>query len=234
MRVALADDEKELLEQVSAIVVGAGHEVETFLDGSALQRALQRETYDIVLLDWNMPGMTGPEVVSWAAENMDTPPPFIVMTSRAAKEDVVHGLEAGAVDYIIKPESDEVIKARMEAAARRNETSKPDTHASYGKYSLDRKAKAITVDGEDVPVTSREFDLIDLFFQNFDRPLSRGYLLSKVWGGNADLETRTVDVHISRLRAKLKLEPANGFVISTVFGFGYRMDAYNDEPSDEG
>ena len=232
MRVAIADDEKELLEQVEAVILNAGHEVETFGNGTDLQRALQRETYDVVLLDWNMPGKTGPEVVSWARENLDMPPPFIVITSRGAKEDIVHGLEAGAVDYITKPESDEVIRARVEAAGRRADTAKPEVEATYGKYHLNRKAKTIEVDGEAVLVTSMEFDLIDLLFKNFDRPLSRGYLLSKVWGGNAGLETRTVDVHISRLRSKLKLNPANGFVISTVFGFGYRMDAYNDEQGD--
>ena len=89
--------------------------------------------------------------------------------------------------------------------------------------------KSIGVKGKEAKVTAKEFDLIDLFFQNLHRPLSRGYLFSRVWGGNAEMETRTIDVHISRLRAKLDLNPENGFVIRTVFGFGYRMDEYIDE-----
>ncbi|MEM6266593.1 MAG: helix-turn-helix domain-containing protein, partial [Pseudomonadota bacterium] len=86
-------------------------------------------------------------------------------------------------------------------------------------------------DGKPVAVTAKEFDLIELLFQNLDRPLSRGYLFSRVWGGNIEIETRTIDVHISRLRSKLELKPDNGYVIRTVFGFGYRMDAFIDENS---
>ena len=82
----------------------------------------------------------------------------------------------------------------------------------------------MTFRNSDVALTNKEFELVDLFFQNRDKPLSRGYLLSRVWGGSEDLETRTIDVHVSRLRAKLDLKPENGFVIRTVFGFGYRMD----------
>ncbi|MEM6267434.1 MAG: response regulator transcription factor, partial [Pseudomonadota bacterium] len=191
MRVALADDEQELLDQIAAIVVAAGHEVETFRDGSALQRALQRETFDVVMLDWNMPGQTGLDILYWASEHLTSAPPFIMITSRDEKDDIVRGLEAGAVDYITKPESDEIIRARLEAAGRRIGADQASTHVQYGKYRLDRKAKAIDFDGKPVAVTAKEFDLIELLFQNLDRPLSRGYLFSRVWGGNIEIETRT-------------------------------------------
>lgn len=229
MRVALADDEQELLNQIAAIVVSAGHEVETFRNGLELQRALQRETYDVVMLDWNMPGQTGLDVLYWARENLPSAPPFIMITSRGENDDIVRGLEAGAVDYITKPETDEIIRARLEAAGRRIGADRPDVEVQYGKYRLDRKAKQIDVEGKSIAVTAKEFDLIDLLFQNLDRPLSRGYLFSRVWGGNIELETRTIDVHVSRLRSKLELKPENGYVIRTVFGFGYRMDAYIEE-----
>lgn len=234
MRVALADDEQELLDQIAAIVMSAGHEVETFRNGIDLQRALQRETYDVVMLDWNMPGQTGLDILHWARDNLTAAPPFIMITSRGEKDDVVRGLEAGAVDYITKPESDDVIRARLEAAGRRIGADKPDTDVQHGKYKLDRKSKGIDFDGKAVAVTAKEFDLIDLLFQNLDRPLSRGYLFSRVWGGNIELETRTIDVHVSRLRSKLELKPENGYVIRTVFGFGYRMDAYIDEETANG
>ncbi len=234
MRVALADDEQELLEQIAAVVVAGGHEIETFANGLELQKALKRETFDVVMLDWNMPGLTGVDVLEWANENLPSPPPFIMLTSRGEKDDIVRGLQAGAVDYITKPESDEIIRARLEAAGRRLGGSKPDQYAQFGKYRLDRKSKSVEVDGSGVAVTAKEFDLVDLLFQNLDRPLSRGYLFSKVWGGETELETRTIDVHVSRLRTKLQLQPANGFVIRTVFGFGYRMDAYiEEETADE-
>ncbi len=234
MRVALADDEQELLEQIAAIVVAAGHEIETFTNGLDLQKALKRDTFDVVMLDWNMPGMTGVDVLEWASSNLDSAPPFIMLTSRGEKNDIVRGLQSGAVDYITKPESDEIIRARLEAAGRRIGAKKPDQYAQYGCYSLDRKSKSVEFNGKQVAVTAKEFDLVDLLFQNLDRPLSRSYLFSRVWGGETELETRTIDVHVSRLRTKLELQPANGFVIRTVFGFGYRMDAYIEEETVDG
>lgn len=233
MRVALADDEQNLRDQIAAIVGCAGHLVETFSDGLSLQTALKRDTYDVVLLDWNMPGLDGMGVLHWAAENMESPPPFVMVTSRSATDDVVKALEAGAVDYIVKPEVDEIIRARLEAAGRRSGANSAEAHAQFGDYKIDRKAKSIQFRGEDIAMTAKEFDLADLLFQNVDKPLSRRYLFSRVWGGEVDLETRTIDVHISRLRSKLELQPSNGFVVRTVFGFGYRMDKYI-EPDFEG
>jgi len=234
MRVALADDEQELLEQIAAIVVSAGHEIETFGNGLDLQKALKRDTFDVVMLDWNMPGLTGVDVLEWATDNLESAPPFIMLTSRGEKNDIVRGLQAGAVDYITKPESDEIIRARLEAAGRRIGGNKPEQHAQFGSYRLDRKSKSVEFNGKVIAVTAKEFDLVDLLFQNLDRPLSRGYLFSRVWGGETELETRTIDVHVSRLRTKLELQPVNGFVIRTVFGFGYRMDEYIEEETIDG
>lgn len=178
------------------------------------------------LLDWNMPGRTGLDVIEWANANLDAPPPFVLLTSRQEKTDIVRGLEAGAVDFIVKPESDQVIRARIEAAGRRTAASGPARRGEFGIYRLDRLDRTITVNGDPVHLTSKEFELADLFFQNLDRPLSRSYLFSKVWRSTAEIETRTLDMHISRIRSKLKLKPENGYVVRTVFGFGYRMDEY--------
>ena len=229
MRLAVADDEQELLDQIVSAVSYTGHDIDTFRNGLDLVNALKRETYDVILLDWNMPGKTGLEVLEWARENLDQMPPFILITSRQDKSDIVKGLEAGAIDYIVKPESDEVIRARVEAAGRRNASSLVEAMVRYGDYELDRREKSVSLRGNPITLTAKEFALIDLLFKNRDRPLSRGYLFSRVWGGHVDLETRTIDVHVSRLRAKLDLKPENGFVIRTVFGFGYRMDEYIDE-----
>lgn len=229
MRIALADDEKEIREQVSNLVRTAGHSVDEFTNGKDIQNALKRETFDVVLLDWNMPGMTGIEVLNWASENIELPPPFILLTSRQDKSDIVSGLEAGASDYIVKPESDEVVLARIEAAGRRNAVRETRGKEWYGAFQLDHNARTIIRDDQPITLTSKEFDLAVLLFQNLDRPLSRGYLFSRVWGGSADVETRTIDMHISRLRSKLGLTPESGFVIRTVFGFGYRMDQYASE-----
>ncbi|MEL6877842.1 MAG: response regulator transcription factor, partial [Pseudomonadota bacterium] len=207
MRVAIADDEQELLGQFSSVVTRAGHEIETFRNGSDLLNALKRETYDVILLDWNMPGKTGIEVLEWASDNLTPMPPFILITSRHEEGDIVRGLEAGAVDYIIKPESDEVIRARINAAGRRTTDSSPARFANFGVYELDRTEMSIKKGDERIKLTGKEFELADLFFSNLDRPMSRGYIFSRVWGGHVDLETRTIDVHISGLQIELCAQP---------------------------
>jgi len=229
MRIALADDDRDIREQVCAIVRKAGHIVDDFTNGLDVQKALQRDTYDVVLLDWNMPGQTGFDVLNWAAENLESAPPFILLTSRQDKGDIVAGLEAGAVDYIVKPESEEVIRARIEAAARRTAVKETRETAEFGPFEVNYSNRTISRDGEAVTLTAKEYDLAVLMFENIDRPLSRGYLFSRVWGGNIDVETRTIDMHVSRLRSKLGLTPESGLVIRTVFGFGYRMDHFEVE-----
>jgi DNA-binding response OmpR family regulator len=229
MRIALADDDRDIREQVTGLVRKAGHIVDDFTNGLDMQKALQRDTYDVVLLDWNMPGQTGFQVLKWASENLEAPPPFILLTSRQDKGDIVAGLEAGAVDYIVKPESEEVIRARIEAAARRTAVKETRDTAEFGPFVINYSARSISRDGEAITLTAKEYDLAVLLFENIDRPLSRSYLFSRIWGGNIDVETRTIDMHISRLRSKLGLTPESGLVIRTVFGFGYRMDHFEVE-----
>lgn len=224
MRIALADDDPELLESLSQAVVDAGHELERFRTGTDLKTSLQRETYDVVLLDWNMPGHTGLAIVEWAVSKLDHPPAFILITSRTNKSDIVKGLKAGATDYVVKPELSEVVLARIEAAHRRHAPPQADRTVLFGEYAFDRLLQQARLGERDIALTNKEFALALLFFDNLNRPLSRGYIFSEVWGGALDVESRTLDLHVSRVRSKLELRPQNGFAIQTVFGFGYRMD----------
>ena len=226
MRVAVADDDPEILDQIAGFLENTEHQCDRFQNGQDLIVALKRETYDVVLLDWNMPQATGIDVIDWSQEALDSRPAFILMTSRSNKSDVVRGLEHGASDYIVKPESEEVIKARIEAAGRRNAPQNQKRHEFFGQYRIDRLKETIEVGGKAVKLTAREFKVALLFFDNLNRPLSRNYIFLQVWGGNVDLETRTLDMHVSRIRSKLALRPENGFAIQTIFGFGYRMDAF--------
>jgi len=226
MRVAVADDDPEILDQIAGSLEKSAHKCDRFSNGQDLMVALKRDTYDIVLLDWNMPKATGLDVMAWAKEALDHPPAFILMTSRSGKADVVRGLKLGASDYIIKPESDEVVQARIEAAGRGIGHSSESRHVTYGDYAIDRLEKTIALKGETPKLTAREFKVASLFFENLNRPLSRNYIFLQVWGDTIDLETRTLDMHVSRIRSKLALRPENGFAIQTVFGFGYRMDSF--------
>lgn len=233
MKIAIADDDPDILEQVTLALEGSGHDFDTFRNGTDLTIALKRNTYDVVLADWNMPGETGIGVLSWVRESLDHPPAFILLTSRTEKSDIVRGLEMGATDYIVKPESSEVILARIEAAARRGKRDTKERFEEFGDYKIDRLKQSIEFKAEQIKLTSKEFSVALLFFENFNRPLSRSYIFGQVWGGSLDIETRTLDMHISRVRSKLSLRPQNGYVIQTVFGFGYRMDRYQGGEEDE-
>lgn len=229
MRIAIADDEKEVIEYLGKIVEGQGHVFMGFADGDSLVTALLRDTFDLVILDWNMPGKTGLQILEWMKEAIDEKPPVMMMTSRTAKKDISDALNAGADDYVTKPEDPGVIAARINAILRRgNGGAAMETTVQYGDYILDRIEQKVRHKEDEIALTAKEFELIDLMFRNRDRTLSRRYIMETVWRTNAHLTTRTLDMHVSRVRAKLSLTPENGFRIFTVFGYGYRLETLSN------
>ena len=230
MRIAIADDDQEIIEYMKQIAHGLGHVTVGFADGNALTNGLLRDTFDLVILDWSMPGKTGIQILEWARSSLDDPPPFIMMTNRTAKKDISDALNAGADDYITKPEESSVIAARISAMLRRSTGAATiEKTAVYGKYTLNRIEQKVLFAGEEITLTAKEFELIDLMFRNRDRTLSRAYIMETIWRTNAHLATRTLDMHVSRVRSKLSLRPENGFRIFTVFGYGYRLESLTDE-----
>ena len=225
MRVAVADDDETISAFLRALLEGRGHQVRVFVNGRALITQLQRDTFDLVILDWHMPEADGMAVLDWMRANMGAPPPVIMLTSRADKDDVASALNAGADDYVVKPEAGEVILARVEAVLRRTSPAPaPARYLDVGRYRLDRLANTVFFGGREEQLTAKEFALALLFFQNPNRPLSRAYLLDAVWNSVADLPTRTLDVHVSRIRAKLCLSAEQGYRVHTIFGYGYRLE----------
>lgn len=225
MRVVIADDEPDVVGFLKSIIEEQGHVAVGFSDGNALSQALVRETYDLVILDWNIPGKDGLDTLRWMQESLPERPPVIMMTNRSAKKDISDALNAGADDYITKPEDRAVVAARINAMLRRSASAGAfDSEAIYGKYKLNRIDQTVAYDHETVPLTAKEFELADLFFRNRDRTLSRNYIMETIWRTTAALATRTLDMHISRVRSKLDLRPENGFRIFTVFGYGYRLE----------
>ncbi|HMS20375.1 response regulator transcription factor [uncultured Sphingorhabdus sp.] len=230
MRIAIADDDKDIVDGLERTLGPAGYPCVRFSNGRDLITALARETFDLVLVDWNMPEQSGMEVVYWARRNLNPCPPIIMMTTRSSGDDVVRGLEAGADDYIIKPETHSVVLARVRSALRRAKPQQPvERFYSTGGFDFDRSTNTVNVRGKDVTLTPKEFALAELFFENRHRPLSRGYILQAVWNSVADLPTRTLDMHVSRVRSKLMLKPEHGFRLQTVFGFGYRFEQFGIE-----
>ena len=230
MRIAIADDYVDVREYLKNALEKAEYQSSQFPNGRELITALQRETFDLLIVDWNMPQQSGIEVIFWARANLVPCPPIIVMTSRSESTDIVAALEAGADDYIVKPEKPEVILARVRSALRRAMPQSPsERFQSYGDFRLDRSSNTVIAHGEPVALTPKEFALAELFLQNGHRPLSRGYILQMVWNSVADLPTRTLDMHVSRVRAKLALNPENGFRLQTVFGYGYRFEQFEKQ-----
>lgn len=225
MRIAIADDEIDVVNFLKSIVEDMGHIASTFSDGAALSQALVRETYDLVIMDWTMPKKDGLATLGWMQTALQEKPPVIMLTNRTAKKDISDALNAGADDYVTKPEDPAVITARINALLRRSAGSGAfETKAVYGKYEFDRIDQAVSIEGKVVTLTAKEFELADMFFRNRDRTLSRNYIMETIWRTTAALATRTLDMHISRVRAKLDLKPENGFRIFTVFGYGYRLE----------
>lgn len=226
MRIALADDQPDDLNAMSALLSAAGFHCSTFTNGDDMIAALRRETFDLLLLDWNMPRSSGIDVVVWAGESLPNPPPIIMLTSRNNKEDIIRALEIGAVDYIVKPGDPDIIRARIMAAGRRNRIEQPvEECARFGDFTFDRFRQTVTYADQLIELRAKEFELARLFFENMNRPLSRSYIMARVWNSSPDVETRTLDMHISRIRAKLQLRPERGVSLRTIFGFGYRLDS---------
>jgi DNA-binding response OmpR family regulator len=230
MKVALLDDDDSHNALVAALLGPAGYDCTSFTHPERLLSELRRQTFDLLILDWNMPDLSGIETLRRVAEVLTNPPPVLLLTSRSIEADLVEGLNAGADDYIVKPLQPPVLLARVNALARRayRPAAIPQVE-QHGPYRLDPGAQTAAWDDHLEALTPKEFQLASLLFNNLARPLSREYLLRRVWGQRPDLETRTLDAHISRLRSKLHLRPANGFRLTTVYGFGYRLEACEPE-----
>lgn len=230
MKVAILEDEPEQAQYVAAVVEGGGHVPLVCATGDALIAHLRRETVDLLLLDWNVPNVSGLEVVAWAREHLNPTPPILVLTARMGSEDVIAALEAGADDYVVKPLDAAVLLARIGALIRR---AYP---AAGGPAALEIAGHRfnpldLTVEGPggEIALTEREFALALILFKNINRQLSRAYLLETVWGWSPDVQTRTLDAHVSRLRGKLDLRPENGFRLAPVYSYGYRLEHLDGE-----
>ncbi len=225
MRIGVVDDDEATVGFLSQVLANGGHTCVPFRRSSDVIPALRDDTFDLLLFDWNMPELNGLDLVNWAHSNIAPCPPIIMLTSRSDKEDIAAALNAGADDFIIKPESAIVIAARVDAVLRRTHAAPPTAGRDrFGPYEFDRQYERATLHDMDVMLTSKEFALSLLFFSNPQKPLSRRYIMEKVWKTMAGISTRTLDMHVSRIRSKLRLCPDNGYRLETVFGFGYRLE----------
>lgn len=226
MRIAVLEDDPAQAELLMAWLKNTGHECSVFHQGRKLISALAHDTLDLLILDWNLPDLSGIDVLAWVRSNVSWRIPVIFITCRGAEPDIVYALESGADDYMKKPVKQFETLARVSALERRSRPN-PDNQGTLElyPYHFDLQNGSVTCNDEDIQLTRKEFDLALFFFRNIGQLLSRDYILENVWGHRADLKTRTIDMHVSRLRHKLKIEPDNGWRLAAVYQHGYRLES---------
>jgi DNA-binding response OmpR family regulator len=197
----------------------------TLTSRGALQQALRRESFDLLLIDWELPDSSGPDIVRWVREQISKEVPVIFVTHRSEEADIVEGLASGADDFMIKPIRAGELRARISALLRRAYPLTAQSVLDFGPYRFLTTTNGIEMDGQPVEVTHREYTLALTLFQNQGRLLSRDHLREVVWGHNAEVQSRSLDTHVSRLRNLLNLRAGQPYAISAVYGYGYRLDA---------
>lgn len=226
MRISIVEDDQDYRTYLKGLLHEAGYLVHAFENGMQFVRQFRQDTFDIVLIDWNLPGESGIDLITWLRNDCASTVPIVLLTSRTEAHDIIAGLRAGADDYITKPVAEDVLLARLAALTRRIYPPMAQ-HAihSIGDYEFNVPAEELTIRGEPIRLTSKEFHLALLLFNNLSRPLSRNYLLEAVWGRNPALPSRTLDSHISKIRTKLHLRPEHGYRLTPVYSYGYRLEA---------
>ena len=224
MNVAILDDDPYQRQLLSMLVETGGHQVTGFSHGMELLEAAKRRSFDLLLLDWVMPGMAGDAVLEALRKRPGLDLPVIVVTARDGEADVVGALRQGADDYIVKPAKGMELLARIEALSRRTRGGR-STPLRAGRFEIDAARRAVLLDGKEILLTLKEFDLAAHLFQDPGTLITRARLLEAVWSIGADVDTRTVDTHASRVRRKLKLDGSTGWTLQSVYGFGYRLVA---------
>ena len=229
MRIALLEDDPEQAHYMQAWLAAAGHVCIHFTLGEKFLRAGVTDSFDLLVLDWLLPDINGDEVLLKLREQYDWHMPVLFVTGRDSEQDVVYALEQGADDYMIKPIKPLEMLARITALGRRAGMQDAKNEVfEVGAYGVDNARHSITRDGQPLELTHKEFDLAVFLLRNVGRLISRKHIMESVWGQRSDLNTRTVDTHISRIRGKLGLIPDNGWRLSAVYQHGYRLERIDE------
>ncbi len=225
-RILVIEDESSFSEAISFLLRKEGFEVGVAETGQAGLEEYERHGADLILLDLMLPGLSGTEVCRQIRTKSQVP--IIMLTAKDAEIDKVVGLELGADDYVTKPYSSRELIARINAVLRRAqypETEIENGIITIGSIRLDIDRHQMSVNGVAVALPLKEFELLEFLMRNSGRVLTRSQLIDRVWGSDYFGDTKTLDVHIKRLRAKIEVEPANPIFIQTVRGLGYKFES---------
>jgi len=224
LRIAVLEDDPDQLALLQRWLVQDGHDVHGYQAGREIMMRSARESFDLYVLDWQVPDVSGTDVLLWLRANVSRRVPVLFVTVRDAEQDIVFALENGADDYIVKPARQNELLARVHALLRRAYPREEETRLTIPPFEIDIQRGEILRAGTRVELTPKEFDLAVVLFRNLGRLLSRGHLQEAVWGRSGDLNTRTVDTHVSQVRKKLDLRAETGFRVVPVYNYGYRLE----------
>ena len=225
-KILVVEDEKSFSEPLSFLLGKEGYEVEVAADGNEAIAKFDKSGADLILLDLMLPGIPGTEVCRQIRTTSNVP--IIMLTAKDDEVDKVVGLELGADDYVTKPYSSRELLARVRAVLRRGADFAAEEGLSalvqVGEIKLDADRHLVTFKGESIGLPLKEFELLEYLMRNAGRVLTRMQIIDRIWGNDYVGDTKTLDVHIKRLRSKFESDPANPTLIQTVRGLGYKME----------
>ncbi|MFJ4293542.1 response regulator transcription factor [Cupriavidus sp. NPDC089707] len=225
-KIASLEDAPADAALIRRIIAGGGHECVTFTESRKLLLALRNACFDLLLLDWSMPDLSGREVLAWVRTHLDRRVPVMFLSGRDAEQDIISALAAGADDYMVKPVRPAELSARVECLLRRAYPAVQSPHAPLrlGEYAFDCAMRTATCNGHPICLTPKEFDLAVLLFRNEGRIVTRDHITAAVWGRDISSLSRTIDTHVSRVRSKLGLQASQALRLTPVYTHGYRLE----------
>lgn len=225
VKILVVEDEQSLREPLVFVLQKEGYQVVEAEDGEKAIKVFESEGADLLLLDLMLPKLDGNQVCKHIRQSSNVP--IIMLTAKDTEVDKVVGLEIGADDYVTKPYSTRELLARMKAVLRRNLEPAVESGAVLvaGDLKLDADRHVVTLAGNPIILPLKEFELLELLMENVNRVLTRGQIIDRVWGSNYFGDTKTLDVHIKRLRSKIEDDPSRPKYIQTVRGLGYKFEA---------
>lgn len=224
LRVAVLEDDPDQLALERRWLEAAGHACHAFSRSADLVKAIGRESFDVFVLDWMVPDLSGEVVLQWIRRTLPERVPVMFATARDEEAEIVEVLGLGADDYLAKPLRHAEFVARIEALDRRYSAAKGPSRLRVGPYRFDPGSRTVTVQGRPVELTPRLYDIARILFEKREVLVSRGYLYEQAWGRPLEGATRTVDTHVSRLRRALELDGRHGWRLTSIYQHGYRLE----------
>ncbi|KVD94603.1 hypothetical protein WS63_02835 [Burkholderia stagnalis] len=225
MKILILEDDIAHANFVLDILRRHGHDVQFACDGARAVRFLEKSVFDMVILDWTVPVISGLDVLHWIRANLGRKILVLFLTNRPFEQHIAQALNAGADDYVVKPIGSSELIARINALARRVHVCEEQSNTIVvGDYMVDNNGKSIYFKGEKITLTQKEFDIASALFSSIGHVVPRDYLIKLIWGKSGDMMSRSLDTHVYRVRNKLALSAKNGVALKSVYTIGYRLE----------